>query len=128
MEQSLQLNRVTQLPKLKNGSVNRHIYYGCTKARDKNCKCGYINEIELIEQFEKLLDKISMSEISMREKIKYEVGRIKKFQHSILGIKQQIQIKDVDIRDYAKFILKDGTTEEKRELLTCFKNKITLKK
>ena len=104
-----------------------HIYYGCTKARDKNCKCGYLNETELIEQFEKLLDQISMNEIGMREKIKYEVERIKKFQQSILGIKQQIQIKDVDIRDFAKFILKDGSIEEKRELLTCFKSKILLK-
>jgi len=113
--------------KLKDGSVNRHVYYSCTKSKDKNCKCGYINEMELIQQFEKLLDRINISEIGMKEKIKYEVERIKKFQHSVLNIKQQIQIKDVDIRDYAKFILKDGAVEEKRELLTCFKSKILLK-
>jgi DNA invertase Pin-like site-specific DNA recombinase len=112
--------------KLKDGSVNRHIYYGCTKAKDKNCQCGYINEIELIEQFEKLLDRISINEIGMRDKIKYEIERIRKFQQSVLNIKQEIQIRDVDIRNYAKFILKDGTIEEKRELLTCFKSKIHL--
>ena len=113
--------------KLKDGSVNRHIYYGCTKSKDKNCTCGYINEIELINQFEELLDTISISEIGMKEKIKSEVERIKKFNQPVLGIKQEIQIKDVDIRDYAKFILKDGTIEEKRELLVCFKSKILLK-
>jgi len=113
--------------KLKDGSVNRHVYYGCTRSRDKDCKCGYINEAELIQQFEKLIDQVSISEIGMREKIKCEVERIKKFQQSILGIKQQIQIKDVDIRDYAKFILREGSIEEKRELLTCFKSKILLK-
>ena len=43
-----------------------------------------------------------------------------------LNVKQQIQIKEVDIRDYAKFILKDGSIEEKRELLTCFKSRIIL--
>jgi len=113
--------------KLKDGSVNRHVYYSCTKSKDKYCKCGYINEIDLIEQFEKLLDRINISEIGMKDKIKSEVERIKKFQQSVLNIKQQIQIKDVDIRDYAKFILKDGAIEEKRELLTCFKSKILLK-
>ena len=87
----------------------------------------YINEIELIQQFEKLIDQVNISEIGMKEKIKYEVERIKKFNQSVLTIKQQIQIKDVDIRDYAKFILKDGTIEEKRELLTCFKSKVLLK-
>lgn len=113
--------------KLKDGSINRHVYYSCTKSKDKNCKCGYINETELIQQFEKLLDRISISEIGMKEKIKTEVERIKRFNQSVLNIKQQIQIKDVDIRDYAKFILKDGSIEEKRELLTCFKSKILLK-
>jgi len=113
--------------RLKDGSVNRHVYYGCTRSRDKDCKCGYINEVELIQQFEKLIDQVDISEIGMREKIKHEVGRIKKFNQSVLGVKQQIQIKDVDIRDYAKFILKEGSIEEKRELLTCFKSKILLK-
>lgn len=113
--------------KLKDGSVNRHVYYSCTKSKDKYCKCGYINEVELIEQFEKLLESINISEIGMKEKIKYEVERIKRFNQSVLNIKQQIQIKDVDIRNYAKFILKDGSIEEKRELLTCFKSKILLK-
>ena len=113
--------------KLKDGSVNRHIYYGCTRSKDKNCKCGYINESELIQQFEKLIDQVNINEIGMQEKIKYEVERIKRFNQSVLNTKQQIQIKDVDIRDYAKFILKDGLIEEKRELLTCFKSKILLK-
>ena len=113
--------------KLKNGGVNRHVYYGCTKARDRFCVCGYISEEDLIEQFQKLLDRISISEIGMKDKIKGEIDRIRRFQQSVLGIKQEILIKDVDIRDYAKFILKDGSIEEKRELLTCFKSKITLK-
>jgi DNA invertase Pin-like site-specific DNA recombinase len=113
--------------KLKDGSVNRHVYYGCTRSRDKNCKCGYINEVELIQQFERLIDQVNINEIGMREKIKCEVERIRKFNQSILGVKQQIQIKDVDIRDYAKFILREGSTEEKRELLACFRSKILLK-
>ncbi|MFA5029621.1 MAG: recombinase family protein [Patescibacteria group bacterium] len=112
--------------KQKDGSVHRHVYYKCTKSRDKDCKCGFINEIELLKQFEKLINKVSINEMGMKEKIKYEVERIKKFQQSILGVKQDIKIKDVDIRDYAKFILKDGSVEEKRELLSCFKSKITL--
>ena len=63
----------------------------------------------------------------MRDKIKLEVERIKKFQQSVLGIKQDIQIQDIDVRNYAKFILKDGLIQEKRELLGCLKSKILLK-
>lgn len=112
--------------KLKDGSVNRHVYYVCSKSKDKNCKGGYINEEDLIKQFEKLLDQIDINEIGMRDRIKDEVQRIKKFQQSVLGLKQEIQINDIDVRNYAKFILKDGSIGEKRELLSCFKSKILL--
>lgn len=112
--------------KLKDGSVNRHVYYGCTKVRDRSCKCGYINEVELIKQFEKLFNQINLNEIVIKDKIKNEIERMKKFNLYILDIKQEIQINDVDIRDYFKFILKEGNIEEKRELLNCIKGKILL--
>ena len=113
--------------KLKNGDVNRHIYYGCTKYRDKNCKLGYTNEEELIKQFEPLMDKINLDEISIKEKIKTEVERFKKFQRLLTSKAEKIIVSDIDIRNYSKFILREGEAEEKRELLTCFKSKIILK-
>lgn len=112
--------------KLKNGNINRHCYYGCTKARDKNCKCGYINEEELINQFVELIDTIDIDEIGIKEKIKAEVERIKKFQRVIMGTKEKIEVKDVDIRNYAKYVLKEASNFEKRELLVCLKGKILL--
>jgi hypothetical protein len=35
---------------------------------------------------------------------------------------------DVDMRNYAKYILHEGTMLEKRELLTCLRSKITMAK
>jgi DNA invertase Pin-like site-specific DNA recombinase len=113
--------------KLKSGAVNRHVYYGCTKVRDKNCKCGYINETDLIKQFEKLIDEIDADEISIKEKIKKEVSRFKKFQQVVLGVEEKIVIKDIDIKNYAKYLLKKGSIEEKRELLGNLKSKIIYK-
>ena len=34
---------------------------------------------------------------------------------------------EVDIRDYSKFVLREGAREEKRELLNCLKIKMNLK-
>jgi site-specific DNA recombinase len=113
--------------KQKNGNTHRHVYYGCTKARDKNCKCGYINEVDLIEQFAGLMETIDLNELGIKEKVKAEVERFKKFQQSVLGVKTKIQIADIDIRNYAKYLLREGADVEKRELLGCFKSKITLK-
>jgi len=55
--------------KLKNGQTNTHIYYGCTKVRDRNCECGYINETSLISQLTQMFDDISIDEIGTRSKI-----------------------------------------------------------
>ncbi len=113
--------------KLKDGGANRHVYYGCTKARDQNCKCGYINEEDLIEQLQKLVDHININEIAMKDKIKEEVERIKGFQKAMFDIKEKIDVKDVDIRNYVKHILRTGKEAEKREIIGCFKSKIILK-
>ena len=37
------------------------------------------------------------------------------------------KISDVNIKNYAKYILLEGTKQEKRDLLECLKNKIVLK-
>ena len=112
--------------KHQNGNVHRYVYYGCTKAKDPHCKCGYIEEKELIKQFETILDKIDLNEIGIKEKIKTEVERFKKFQKVLLGIKDKIEVGDIDIRNYAKYILREGTDIEKRELLVCLKSVISL--
>ncbi len=103
--------------KQKNGNTHRHVYYGCTKVRDRNCKCGFINETDLIKEFGSLIDQIDINEIGMKEKIKLEIERFKKFQKLISGKSQAVKIDDVDIRNYAKFVLAEGSMIEKRELL-----------
>jgi site-specific DNA recombinase len=112
--------------KLKDGSVNRHVYYKCTGTRDPNCKCGFINEEDLIRQLKDLVDDLNIQTVPMREKITEEVKRFKKFEQMLLDSKTPIIIKDIDIKTYAKFILQEGSTEEKREFLGCLSSQITL--
>ena len=112
--------------KQKNGNIHRYVYYGCTKSRDKNCKSGYVNEDELISQFTDLVEKIDLDEIGIKEKLRAEVERIKKFQRTLMGTKEDITVRDVDIRNYAKYVLKEAADIEKRELLGCIKSEILL--
>lgn len=39
---------------------------------------------------------------------------------------QEYSVKDVDIRNYAKYLLTEGSIFEKRDLLGCLKSKIIL--
>lgn len=115
--------------KLKDGSTARYVYYGCTKFKDKNCPCGYLREEELIEQLANILDTISLDEIGMKDKIKAEIESHNEFQESVLGkkVSEKIKIKDIDIRNYAKHILRKRSLYEKRELLSHLKSKLSMK-
>ncbi len=114
--------------KLKDGTVARYVYYGCTRARDLHCKGGYIREEELIEQLSKIMDQIDINEIGMRHKYEQEVERLQKFQRSFMmdADKKSKPVKQIDLRSYAKYVLKDGSTIEKRELMACIKSKLVL--
>lgn len=112
--------------KLKNGGIARYVYYGCTKARGVDCKCGYTEERELLKQFNELIEKINLNEIEVKEKIKADVERFSKLQKFLLGTKEKIDIPSIDVRGYAKYVLKEGSDVEKRELLGCLKSKICL--
>jgi DNA invertase Pin-like site-specific DNA recombinase/predicted metal-binding protein len=113
--------------KLKDGTVNTHIYYGCTKSKDKNCKCGYINENELIDQLQKLVNQIDVNKTIVGKKVVSEVMRYKKFTKSLLGGQSDVAVDDIDTKVYVKFLLKEGSLEEKREIMSCFRSKILLK-
>jgi DNA invertase Pin-like site-specific DNA recombinase len=112
--------------KLKNGGVARYVYYGCTKARGVDCKCGYIEEKEILKQFNELIENLNLNEIEVKEKIKADVERFSKLQKFLLGTKEKIDIPSIDVRGYAKYVLKEGSDIEKRELLGCLKSKICL--
>ncbi len=113
---------------LKDGTTVRYVYYGCTRSKDLHCKNPYIREEELIKQFLRIIDKVNLDELGMREKIEKEIERYHKFQSNVLGLNNKEKArKEIDIRNYAKYILKDGSIMEKRELLACFKSRLFIK-
>ncbi len=113
--------------KLKDGSVNRHVYYMCTRAKDTDCKNRPINEEDIIEELSGLLDTIDLDEIGMRSKIEDEVARYNKFRRGVLKVTTKERTATVDVRNFAKFLLKEGTISEKRELLSCLQSRLVLK-
>jgi site-specific DNA recombinase len=112
---------------LKDGTVAKYIYYGCGRAKDRYCKNYYLREDELIDQLVKLLDQIDFNNSQMQYKFEEELKRFNKFQRGVLGMgSQNTKHTDVDLKTYAKYILKEGTNEEKRELMGCFRSKIKI--
>ena len=113
---------------LKDGTNRKYIYYGCGRAKDRNCKNKYIQEGELIEELLKIIDQINIDEIGMRYKLEDEIKRFNIFQRSILGSKDKTELPtETDIKNYAKYILKEGNDNDKREVLQNLKSRIILR-
>ncbi len=82
----------------------------------------------MIEQLTKLIDKISIKQLGARKQLQIEIDRYERFTQGVLG--QNVgnsQKPKVNIREYAKYVLKNGTREEKRELLSHLETKLYLK-
>jgi site-specific DNA recombinase len=113
---------------LKDGTHAKYVYYSCARSRDRNCKNKYIREEDMILEMLKILDKVNINELGMRQKLEDEIARFNIFQRSVLGATEKIQNnKETDIRNYAKYILKEGTVTEKRELLANLRSRIVYK-
>lgn len=114
---------------LKDGTNAKYIYYGCSRARDRNCKNKYIREEELIEEMFKIMDEVNINELGMRAKLEDEIKRFNRLQKlaSKGTHKPTIDEDDVNTRAYAKYLLREGSATEKRELLANLRSRVMYK-
>ena len=68
----------------------------------------------------------SLDEIGARHLIEREVSRYNKLRAEVDGTTDTIEAKEMDIRKYAKYLLKNGSREEKRELLEHLRDRLIL--
>ncbi len=111
---------------LKDGTTAHYVYYGCCRAKDRDCKNKYIREEELIDGLIKIIDKVNINELGMRMKLEDEIQRFNKLQRLMKqgASKRSLEKGDVDIREYAKYLLREGSTTEKRELLANLRSRL----
>lgn len=113
---------------LKDGTSVKYVYYGCTRARDRNCKNKYIREEELINELLGILDQINLNELGMRMKLEEEIRRFNKLQKLVnKSSVSTIEEDEINIRKYAKYLLKEGSVSEKRDLLANLRSRLIYK-
>jgi hypothetical protein len=81
----------------------------------------------LIEELVNLIDKINLDELGIKSKVEEELARFNKFRVGVLGQKKEANNSEVDVRNYVKYLLRDGTITEKRELLLFMRSKLVIK-
>ncbi len=120
-----------KIKRLKDGTIKRYVYYGCAKKWMTGCKEPHVREENLLDQLCKMIDKVDIDELAAVERIKEEIGRLQKMISSLGGHVATEKIAelmpDIDVYACAKYILKEGTKEEKRDLLGHIKSTLKLK-
>ena len=57
---------------LKDGTTAHYIYYRCSRGKDRFCKNKYIREEELIAELLRIIDKVSINELGMLNKLELQ--------------------------------------------------------
>ena len=113
--------------KISNGTIRRYVYYHCSKGKRLPCNEPYIREEALLEQLLQLMDDIDIDEMCIHEKLAKELERYQKFAAGVLNMSAvTTSAPTVDIRSYAKYVLKEGSRDEKRDVLSCLKTHLVL--
>jgi DNA invertase Pin-like site-specific DNA recombinase len=114
--------------RLRDGTIRKYVYYHCSRF-DQTCKQPYLREDDLLAQLLQIIDQIDLDKSGLRKKLEEEVARMNKFTQGVFGqtTEKKIRIPKVDVRNYAKYVLQEGSNGEKRELLGCLMSPLTLK-
>ena len=118
-----------KIKELKDGSSNAHIYYRCTKVKNRECPNESVKESILIDEMLPIIDTMSLDKSELRQKLEKEIARYTLFQTGVLkqDLPQSKKHRDISIKTFAKYMLQHGTLTEKREVLSCIKSRILLK-
>lgn len=112
---------------LTNGTRKRYVYYLCCNYTHRNCKQDPIEENELTKQLIELMDGVNLDKFLLRTEYEYEVKRFHKYSSTLSGTYQKEAKANIDIRTHMKFVITDGSPEEKKRLLKNLGAKIVLK-
>jgi hypothetical protein len=76
-----------------------------------------------------MIDGININELGIKNQLNEEIERYYKFSRDVLG-KTDIDFdkqKEIDMRNYAKYVFREGSLLEKREILGNMESKIIMK-
>ncbi|MCD8494978.1 MAG: hypothetical protein LRY46_02620 [Candidatus Pacebacteria bacterium] len=73
-----------------------------------------------------MIDTLSLNKVQLTSKLNSEIQKFKKLQAMFLGKKKTEKIETIDLKDYAKFVLKEGSALEQRSVLECISSELSL--
>ena len=83
----------------------------------------------MVKELLKVIDLVDVNEPDLRRKLDDEIARFNKFQGHVLQVvgATKIATADLDVRAYAKYVLREGGVSEKRGLLGNLRSRLVYK-
>ncbi len=116
-----------KIKKRKDGSSKRYVYYHCTQFKDFYCREPYIREEKLAEAFVTMLGRVTLQEIESKEALRYELDKFRRLSSAVLGYSDNPDQQEINLHNFAKYVLAEGTRDEKRTLISCLDQTIYIK-
>ncbi len=105
--------------KLTNGKVNYHVYYHCSRQVNYKCTEPYLEEEILRRQIIKFIEKLDIQKLNLGEQLKLDLENFTKTKKEILILNNIFpEDQKVDLTEYARYVLREGTITAKRNLIT----------
>lgn len=109
----------------KKYGVQRYVYYHCTQSRNFDCSESYLREEKLTEAFIGLLANITVDEIKSKDALQTELDKFTRLSVAVRGNNDKPE--DINLENFAGYILNEGTRLEKRALISCLEQTLYLK-
>lgn len=109
----------------KKYGVKRYVYYHCTQSRNFDCSESYLREEKLTEAFIGLLANITVDEIKTKTALQTELDKFTRLSVAVRGNNDKPE--DINLENFAGYILSEGTRLEKRALISCLEQTLYLK-
>lgn len=112
--------------KLRNGRLNRHVYYHCSKSMNR-CKQLYLSEIDLIHQLRDIFQSLDETKLDLSFELEAKINAYQKIQQEVyIQHNLSVQEQKSSLKQYAQYVLWEGSDIEKRELVKGLNQRIIL--
>jgi site-specific DNA recombinase len=112
---------------LSDGSTKKFIYYLCGRYTRRTCDQKPLSEIDLIPKLVELMDGVNLDKFLLKSEYEYEVNKTHKMAEELGSTYQRRAMKNLDVRSHMKYVVANGSKEDRIRLLKNLGSKVYLK-
>ncbi len=103
--------------KLTSGGFSHYIYYHCSHLLENGCGKEYLKEAELEEKLVSFIEELDLSIFNISGSLRASFEEYKRIATQVMSDENINMTGKIDIKAYARYLFKEGSSSEKREFV-----------